>query len=104
VSTLLKIQDETLSRATLEKRLHHATSAPQLVGHLADPIAAAQSVTAETIPDDELRALRDEAIAAGDDGTRNIACGALNAVDEFQGFACRHACAAVLNAKRSGRP
>jgi hypothetical protein len=58
----------------------------------------------ETITDDELCALRDEAIAAGDDGTRNIACGALNAVDEFQGFACRQACAAVLNAKRSGRP
>ena len=56
------------------------------------------------ITDDELCALRDEAIASGDDGTRNIACGALNAVDEFQGFACRHACAAVLNAKRSGRP
>ena len=61
-------------------------------------------VTAETITDDELRALRDEAIASGDDGTRNIACGALNAVDEFQGFACRQACAAVLNARRSGRP
>jgi len=57
--------------------------------------------TGETITDDELRALRDEAIESGDDGTRNIACGALNAVDEFQGFACRQACAAVLNAKRS---
>jgi len=91
VSTLLKIQDETLSRATL-------------VGHLGDPIAAAPSVTGETITEEELCALRDEAIASGDDGTRNIACGALNAVDEFQGFACRQACAAVLNAKRSGRP
>jgi hypothetical protein len=62
------------------------------------------TVTAETITDDELCALRDEAIEAGDDGTRNIACGALNAVDELQGFACRQACAAVLNARRSGRP
>ena len=76
----------TLDRATLDK------------------VRTAPSVTAETITDDELRALRDEAIAAGDDGTRNIACGALNAVDEFQGFACRQACAAVLNARRSGRP
>jgi len=67
-------------------------------------IAAAPSVTGETITHDELCALRDEAIAAGDAGTRNIACGALNAVDEFQGFVCRQACAAVLNAKRSGRP
>jgi len=56
------------------------------------------------ITDDELRGLRDEAIESGDDGTRNIACGALNAVDKFQGFACRQACAAVLNARRSGRP
>jgi hypothetical protein len=80
VSTLLKIQDET------------------------DPIAAAPSVTAKTITEEELRALRDEAIASGDDGTRNIACGALGAVDEFQAFACRQACAAVLNARRSGRP
>ena len=68
------------------------------------PLCIAPSVTAETITDDELCALRDEAIESGDDGTRNIACGALNAVDEFQGFACRQACAAVLNAKRSGRP
>ena len=65
---------------------------------------ARRTVTAETITDDELCALRDEAIASGDDGTRNIACGALNAVDEFQGFSCRQACAAVLNARRSGRP
>ena len=69
-----------------------------------ETVRSAPSVTAETITHDELRALRDEAIAAGDDGTRNIACGALNAVDEFQGFACRQACAAVLNARRSGRP
>jgi len=68
------------------------------------PLCTAPSVTAETITDDELCALRDDAIASGDDGTRNIACGALNAVDEFQAFACRHACAVVLNAKRSGRP
>ncbi len=67
-------------------------------------VRTALSVTTEAITDDELRVLRDEAIAAGDDGTRNIACGALNAVDEFQGFACRQACAALLNAKRSGRP
>ena len=67
-------------------------------------VHAAPSVTAETITEEELCALRDEAIESGDDGTRNIACGALNAVDEFQGFACRQACAAVLNARRSGRP
>lgn len=67
------------------------------------PLCIVPSVTAETITDDELGALRDEAIESGDDGTRNIACGALNAVDEFQGFACRQACAVVLNAKRSGR-
>lgn len=73
----------------LDKLLKHAASAAR---------------TAETITDDELCALRDEAIASGDDGTRNIACGALNAVDEFQGFACRQACAVMLNAKRSGRP
>ena len=68
------------------------------------PLCTVPSVTGEMITDHELCALRDEAIASGDDGTRNIACGALNAVDEFQGFACREACAAVLNAKRSGRP
>ena len=65
---------------------------------------ARRTVTAETITDDEVCALRDEAIASGDDGPRNIACGALHAIDAFQGFACRQACAAVLNAKRSGRP
>jgi len=76
----------TLDRATLET------------------VRTAPSVTAETITEEELGALRDEAIESGDNGTRNIACGALNAVDEFQGFACRQACAAVLNTKRSGRP
>lgn len=58
-------------------------------------------VTHETITDDQLRALRNEAIASGDDGTRNIACGALNAIDEFQRFACRQACASMINAKRA---
>ena len=61
---------------------------------------ASPLVTAETITDDQLRALRDEAIASGDDGTRNLACGALGAVDAFQGLACRQACAALVNAKR----
>lgn len=77
----------------------HVLPAGPLANHIDAP-----SVTAETITDDEVCALRDEAIAAGDDRTRNIACGALNAVDAFQAFACRQACAAVLNAKRSGRP
>jgi len=84
-----------------EDRRAHAT--PPTVPDVS-PLCTAPSVTAETITDDELCALRDDAIASGDDGTRNIACGALNAVDEFQAFACRHACAVVLNAKRSGRP
>jgi hypothetical protein len=35
-----------------------------------------------------------------DDGTRNLACGVLNVVDEFHRFACRQACAAVRNGWR----
>lgn len=89
-STYTPDENLDLDRSTLEKLLAHAASAAR----------TAPTVTAETITDDELRALRDEAIASRDDGTRNIACGALNAIDEFSRFACRQACAAVLNARR----
>lgn len=86
----------------LRKILQGAISAARMAGTIDDvvvgPLAAARvgtapSVAAETIMDDELCASCDEAIASSDDGTRNIACGALHAVDEFQRFACRQTCA-----------
>lgn len=79
----------TLDRSTLEKLLKCAASAVRI----------APTATAETLRGDELCVLRDEAIASRGDGMNNIACGALNAADEFQRFACRQACAAVLDAR-----
>jgi hypothetical protein len=77
--------DITVWREVDDARIDH-------VSHLVS--AASEAASAALLAVDDLR----RAMA------RRTVTAETNAVDEFQGFACRQACAAVLNARRSGRP